>query len=484
MKGGVGFYLVGAGVLLALAGCGRAFMSGERAPWRHQAEVECLKSGAVKVSAGVVRMDPIEGPGMCGADFPFKVAALGESSPAIGYADDLRPPGSIPNNSAQLPRWPINEPQYAPPAPVPSVHATPVPVQSMQAPRMRWVPGPPPAERPNSIAPDGRPITLSAPGAGAGVTPNAAPLPDDVPDDAVRPPGRAPGTYMPQRAYGAPVYQSPQRSYEAPVYRSPQRALPPLGPARGPQTIGTLTPATLTPPATLACPIVSALDRWVSDGVQPAAMRWFGTSVTEIKQISAYACRGMVGSGGSGISEHAFGNAIDIAAFTLADGRRITVQEGWHGAPEEQGFLHDVHLAACDNFTTVLAPGYNAAHYNHIHVDLMRRASGERPCRPEAMSGEVAAAKARAVYAGRQRGPTFTGSLKKSAKASRSPAAVPGEDGYMLDIDNARTGSQNHRGSPNVEFDDNDITGTLEPPASIRVVSKKTKSAEDRLTAH
>ena len=113
-----------------------------------------------------------------------------------------------------------------------------------------------------------------------------------------------------------------------------------------------------------------------------------------------------------GISEHAFGNAIDIAAFTLADGRRITVQEGWHGTPEEQGFLHDVHLFACDTFTTVLAPGYNAAHYNHIHVDLMRRSSGDRPCRPDAIPGEVAAAKARAVYA-RQRGPAYTGSIAR-----------------------------------------------------------------------
>ena len=178
MKGGVGFYLVGAGVLLALAGCGRSFMSGERAPWRHQAEVECLKSGAVKIGAGVVQIEPIEGPGMCGADFPLKVAALGESSPAIGYADDLRPPGSIPKNSAQMPRWPINEPQYAPPASVPSVQSAPMPVQSTSAPRMRWVPGPPPAERQNSIAPAGQPISLSAPGTAPGVTPSAAPLPE------------------------------------------------------------------------------------------------------------------------------------------------------------------------------------------------------------------------------------------------------------------------------------------------------------------
>ena len=45
-----------------------------------------MKSGTVKVGAGVVRMEPIEGPGMCGADFPLKVAALGEGGPAIGYA--------------------------------------------------------------------------------------------------------------------------------------------------------------------------------------------------------------------------------------------------------------------------------------------------------------------------------------------------------------------------------------------------------------
>jgi len=423
MKSGVG--LVGAGVLLALAGCGRSFMSGERAPWRHEAEVACMKSGAVKVGAGVERMDPIEGPGMCGADFPLKVAALGESNPAIGYADELRPPAEIPKSSAQMPRWPINEPQYAPQAPVPSVQAAPIPPPSGQAPRMRWVPGPPAAERSISVAPAGPPTSPSSPGVGSYVS--TAPLPDDIPDDAV-----LPGSRTPQRSYGGPVYQTRQREYDAPVYQSPQRALPALGSARARQTAGPITPATLTPPATLACPIVSALDHWVADGVQPAAIRWFGAPVIEIKQISAYSCRGMVGSGGSGISEHAFGNALDIAAFAFADGRRITVQEGWHGTPEEQGFLRDVHLAACDNFTTVLAPGYNAAHYNHIHVDLMRRATGDRPCRPEAISGEVAAAKARGAYASRQRGPSYTGLIQTSARTSR-PAAVPGEDGYLLD---------------------------------------------------
>jgi hypothetical protein len=420
MKGGVGYYLAGAGVLLVLAGCGRNIFMGERAPWRHQAEVECMKSGAVKFGAGVVRVEPIEGPGMCGADFPLKVAALGEGGAAMSYGDDLRPPGSIPNGS-QMPNWPINEPRYTPPAPIDRVDGQPMPAQAGQ-PRMRWVPGPPPAARAAPMGSAGQPLELRP----AGIAPGAAPQPDDIPDDAIVP-DRA---YPPQRAQPAPVYQRPQQT--APVYQEPARSVPALGPVRAPRMSGAMTSATLNPAATLACPIVSALDHWVSDGVQPAAMRWFGSQVVEIKQISSYSCRGMVGAGGSGISEHAFGNAIDIAAFTFADGRRVTVQEGWHGTPEEQGFLRDVHLAACDNFSTVLAPGYNAAHYNHIHVDLMRRANGDRPCRPEAMTGEMAAAKARALYA-KHRGPAYTGSVPK---ASRARTAVPGEDGYILDLGN------------------------------------------------
>ena len=105
-------------------------------------------------------------------------------------------------------------------------------------------------------------------------------------------------------------------------------------------------------------------------------MRWFGVRVVEIKQISAYSCRGMNGNPNAHISEHAFGNALDIAAFTLADGRRITVKGGWRGMPEEQGFLRDVQASACQQFNTVLAPGSNVYHEDHIHVDLMRRASG------------------------------------------------------------------------------------------------------------
>src|SRR5690242_3799492 len=98
MKRGVRLSLGGLTLLLALAGCGRGlWQMGERAPWRHDAEVSCLKSGAVKIGSGVVQVEPIEGPGVCGADFPLKVSALGEGDVPMAYGEDLRPPAAIPN---------------------------------------------------------------------------------------------------------------------------------------------------------------------------------------------------------------------------------------------------------------------------------------------------------------------------------------------------------------------------------------------------
>jgi hypothetical protein len=166
-------------------------------------------------------------------------------------------------------------------------------------------------------------------------------------------------------------------------------------------------------------------------------MRWFGQPVAEIRQISAYSCRGMNGQRGAQISEHAFGNALDIAAFTLADGRRVTVKDGWRGMPEEQGFLRDVHASACRHFSTVLAPGSNAFHYDHIHVDLMRRASGRQICNPAAIPGDVVAA--RAGYRSARSETGVTGSIKPRKSRFGTlrgrdevydglPRAVPGED--------------------------------------------------------
>ncbi len=139
---------------------------------------------------------------------------------------------------------------------------------------------------------------------------------------------------------------------------------------------------TVEPQATLACPIIGEVDRWLADSVQPASVTWFGEHVVEIKQISAYSCRPMNGQPGNGISEHAFGNALDVAMFKFASGREVKVKDGWKGPYEERGFLRQVLADACDRFTTVLGPGSNAFHYDHFHLDLARRSSGRTICNP------------------------------------------------------------------------------------------------------
>ena len=219
-----------------------------------------------------------------------------------------------------------------------------------------------------------------------------------------------------------PYYSAPQAPYSPGVDRNPGTAepLPPLGPPRGPIVTASAGPVEVSPPATLACPIVAALDQWITTSVQPAAMRWFRQPVVEIKQISAYSCRGMNGDPNAHISEHAFGNALDIAEFDLADGHVIKVQYGWHGTPEEQGFLHDVQSAACDQFSTVLAPGANVYHYNHIHLDLMQRASGRRICEPSAIPGDVAAARAGGRFAAQRYNDRYSNSGVTGSIAGRS----------------------------------------------------------------
>jgi hypothetical protein len=127
MTRGIRLYLVGSVVLVSLAGCGRGlFQTEEREPWRAEAEVACLKSGAVKEGADLVRINPISGPGVCGAEFPLKVAALGEASSSFGFADEtLRPPGSV--GGAGQPRWPVQ------PQPMPARPATAYPSSTPQA---------------------------------------------------------------------------------------------------------------------------------------------------------------------------------------------------------------------------------------------------------------------------------------------------------------------------------------------------------------
>ena len=169
----------------------------------------------------------------------------------------------------------------------------------------------------------------------------------------------------------------------------------PMSPIDGPGVCGLERPlkvsgalngaVRITPAATIGCPLAAGIDRWVKASVQPAARRYFGRPVVEIRQIASYSCRGRNGARFGNISEHAFGNALDIAGFRLAGGQEIMVVRAWgHGSPREQAFLREAFAGACAEFYTVLGPGSDRYHYNHIHVDLLATnvSRGRHYCRP------------------------------------------------------------------------------------------------------
>ncbi|MFC4256504.1 extensin [Altererythrobacter xixiisoli] len=124
--------------------------------------------------------------------------------------------------------------------------------------------------------------------------------------------------------------------------------------------IGNLGPVT--------CDVTSAFAGWARFGADRAARQILGSPLRSIETMGSYNCRNVAGSGRR--SAHATAAAIDISAFVLEDGRRITVRNHWNnGSSDERRFLRTVQESACKRFATVLGPGYNAAHHDHFHVE-------------------------------------------------------------------------------------------------------------------
>lgn len=126
-------------------------------------------------------------------------------------------------------------------------------------------------------------------------------------------------------------------------------------------------------PVATSCAMAAALALWERDVLTPAAERHLGQAVARIELAGpAYACRAVAGRRDRRLSEHAHANAIDIGGFTLADGRTITVAQGWRGPARDRAFLRAARDGACDYFEAVLSPDYNRAHRDHLHFDLGR----------------------------------------------------------------------------------------------------------------
>ena len=145
--------------------------------------------------------------------------------------------------------------------------------------------------------------------------------------------------------------------------------------------VESIGPVSFSQPATLNCGMAEPLRVWLENTVQPAAGREFGERVVGVDIAASYSCRPRNNVRGAKMSEHGYGNAIDISAFTLESGRKVLVEQGWRGASSERSFLRTVHDDACGEFRTVLGPNADRAHRDHLHLDLQNRRSGSAYCR-------------------------------------------------------------------------------------------------------
>ena len=119
----------------------------------------------------------------------------------------------------------------------------------------------------------------------------------------------------------------------------------------------------------VACPLAGAFAQWARYGVDRAARQILGSGLVRIETMGSYSCRNVAGTGRR--SAHATANAIDVAAFVLANGQRVSVLDHWDGGSRsEREFLRVVQDSACKRFGTVLGPAYNRAHRDHFHLEV------------------------------------------------------------------------------------------------------------------
>ena len=132
------------------------------------------------------------------------------------------------------------------------------------------------------------------------------------------------------------------------------------------------------PPAVLNCAMAESLVGWLRDAAAPGVAK-LGSTLVAIENYNSYECRPRNRLPGAMLSAHAHGDAIDLRAFRLADGRRLELTN----VNVDKALRVALHNSACQRFTTVLGPGADSHHEGHIHLDVIQRHSGYRICQWE-----------------------------------------------------------------------------------------------------
>jgi hypothetical protein len=131
----------------------------------------------------------------------------------------------------------------------------------------------------------------------------------------------------------------------------------------------------ISPPATLRCTMAEAVALWVREDVAPAALK-LGAPLRGVDNFDSYECRGRNRVRGATLSEHGRANALDIRGLKLANGATVTFTD----ANVAKDWREAVRGSACARFSTVLGPGSDGNHEEHIHVDLAERHNGYKTC--------------------------------------------------------------------------------------------------------
>ncbi|HZD61944.1 MAG TPA: extensin family protein [Xanthobacteraceae bacterium] len=135
------------------------------------------------------------------------------------------------------------------------------------------------------------------------------------------------------------------------------------------------TRVALTPPAIVRCTFAEAIVQWVREDLAPA-VRPLGAPLRSLDNYAAYDCRGRNRIVGAKLSEHGKANAIDVRSVKLANGIVVGLTDPQVGKDLRLG----LRKSTCARFTTVLGPGSDGYHEDHVHVDLAERHGGHRMC--------------------------------------------------------------------------------------------------------
>jgi hypothetical protein len=141
------------------------------------------------------------------------------------------------------------------------------------------------------------------------------------------------------------------------------------------------------PPATLRCPMAEQVTEWVRNEVAPSLVE-FGPPLRVLDNFDSYECRGRNRVRAAALSEHGRADALDVRGFRLADGREL----GLTDIRVEKVWREKIRSTACARFSTVLGPGSDGYHEEHIHVDLAERRNGYKLCQWDVREPPVAQA--------------------------------------------------------------------------------------------